>query len=142
MVEAGILAPVFAMMMMMTVHLGGTYQTKYTSFLRARNQVWLKASVGCTSGEALPGFGDEVPGGATSGGDNPGSKIDPGSSAQVSSGLWVASGSDTETWDYAPTSRLFAGPHKITTDSHVMCNEIPEGRNVFSYLWDTVKSFF
>lgn len=51
MVEAGILAPIFAMMMMMTIYLGGVYEKKYLSVNKARYYTWAYAS---NSGQSVP----------------------------------------------------------------------------------------
>lgn len=142
MVEAGILAPIFAMMMMMTVYLGGVYQMKYLSFMKARNTAWTQASVGCSGGESTAGFGSQVPSESQGGGNNPANNVDNGSQSAATSSMYITNGQDSETWNYEPTYKFNGGgPKKVTTQSWVMCNEQKHGMNIFTYLFSAIGGF-
>ncbi len=128
-VEAGILAPIFAMMMMMTVYLGGVYQKKYISTMKSRDMAFTKAAAGCTTGDSQPGFGGSEPN-VSGGANNPSGKA-MGSESAATSNMFFATGKDTETWDYEPTYKFNGGgPKSVTSLSYVMCNEPQRG-----YAW-------
>lgn len=142
MVEGGILAPIFAMMMMMTVYLGGVYKVKYQSFMDARFHTWYNASNNCSpegSSESLNSNGYGTPSEANNGA---GKNVDGDSQAGASESWDVSHGQATETWDYAPTYKFNnGGPKTIKTESWTMCNNRKYGMNIFSYLWQGIKSF-
>lgn len=49
--------------------------------------------------------------------------------------MMICTGSDQETWSYAPTLKFNNGAAKqVTTTSQVVCNEANNGYNIFSYL--------
>jgi hypothetical protein len=151
MVEAGILAPIFAMMMMMTIYLDGTYETKYRTVLLSRYATWSYASNACSNENFKP-VTDDLPGaikpGATSNstGDSVTQQQDPNQNsnqytnqaqggAQAGASMFMGHGTSTLTFDYAPTYRFNSGPKQITTESQTVCNTPPpQGMNIFSYL--------
>ena len=143
MVEGGILAPIFAMMMMLTVYLGGVYQTKYRSFVKERFYTWYYASSGCTASIA-----NSNPDGDATAPQNPPS--DPCNQAQdtngASSSLGVAHAYDQEQWTYGPTLRFNNGNVKtVRTDGYVVCNEkkvAPGIGGIFSQLGNELKQMF
>jgi hypothetical protein len=127
MVEAGILAPIFAMMMMMTTYLGGVYEAKYRSFMKERYYTWSFSSSGCTN---------SPPNASTDGnatqeqdtGNDPCNKAQGESQAKAKMG--IAHAYDEEVWSYQPTLRFNGGqPKKVHTDGYVVCNEkkVPAG---------------
>jgi hypothetical protein len=144
MVEAGILAPIFAMMMMMTAYLMGTYETKYRTIMMSRYATWSYASNHCTADEFNP-ITDDLPTGIKLGalspttGDSVTQQQDStggsggtswtnaaegsqsGSSATGS--MFMAKGTSTMTWDFSPTYKFNGGSAKqITTESQTVCN--------------------
>jgi len=160
MVEAGILAPIFAMMMMMTIYLMGTYEAKYRTCMLSRYAAWSFASNACSDDEFKPITSDLPPGiklGPVSGdskgpatqqqdktGGAPGNpqtdKAEGGDSA--SKALFMGHGQSTLTWDYQPTYKFHSGGAKtVTTESQVVCNTPkPVGQNIFSYLGSIISS--
>lgn len=159
MVEAGILAPIFAMMMMMTIYLMGSYETKYRTAMMSRYAAYSYASNGCSNSEFKPITNDLPPGitdngtNGTNGGDatqqqdpNGGASSNQYTSqaqggAQASSKMFFSHGTSTMSWDYQPTYRFNNGNKKsITSDSYVVCNTPPPaGMNIFSYLGGIVS---
>jgi hypothetical protein len=165
MVEAGILAPIFAMMMMMTVYLAGTYETKYRTVMLSRYATWSFASNACSNSQFNPITSDLPPGITTQGGgtsngqggavtqqQNANTSNDPytnngntnsqGAAAQAS--LFMGHGEATLTWQYQPTLRFNNNqPKTITTQSQTVCNTPPPmGMNIFSYLGNILGSVF
>ncbi len=142
MVEGGILAPIFAMMMMMNVYLGGVYETKYKTVMEARFKTWSNASLNCQpegAGESLNPNGIEAPSESQNGA---GANADNGSRSGASSSWDVSHGHVVEYWDYEPTYRFNGGQKKqISSDGYTMCNSPKYGKNIFSYLWNGIKSF-
>jgi hypothetical protein len=137
MVEAGILAPIFAMMMMMTVYLGGIYQTKYKSFMLERYNTWHYVSNSCTTGD-----GDEpeqaTPQQTTPPGGSYGDQAQGG--PQASSSMFIGHGHSTLEWAYAPTLKFNNGNAKsITTEGWAVCNEKKNGMNVFQYMGGVIS---
>lgn len=132
MVEGGILAPIFAMMMMLTVYLGGIYQTKYKTFMQARFNGWSYVSSACTSGsgdqsEAASNQFDTPPQTTQAQGAQA-----PGRSAAESK-MFIGHGQSQLTWDYEPTYKFNNGPKTITTETWAVCNEPPpQGMNLIS----------
>jgi hypothetical protein len=143
MVEAGILAPIFAMMMMFTVYLGGVYETKYKSIMQERFNTWSYASNNCTN--AGGGSGD-TPESATqdqSGNMPTGNQYTNQAQGgpQTTSTLFVGHGQSSQTWSYAPTLRFNGGsPKQITTEGWVVCNSASQGANIFGYLGNILGS--
>lgn len=131
-VEAGVLAPIFAMMMMMTVYLGGVYQTKYQSFLDARNGTWSYVSNSCQGDgdHAEPAMDPNMPS------TNVGQGGQASGESESNASLFIGHSKTSRTWDYAPTYRFNnpSGPKTITTEGWAVCNESKYGGNVFSYL--------
>lgn len=161
MVEAGILAPVFAMMMMMTMYLGGTYETKYRTVMMSRYATWSYAANGCQAGNFKP-IDDDLPPGIKLGGNSGGAgpqltqPVDPqggtggnGSASKYTSGavgaggasagsaMGSAKGTSTMTWIYTPgISAQFQGAGQaITTQSQTLCGPVPDnGMDPFSFI--------
>jgi hypothetical protein len=165
MVEAGILAPIFAMMMMLTIYLGGIYETKYRTCMLARYATWSYASNACSGTEFKPDTSDlpkpiqkgsqsnsnagqttnqpsntptDVPG--PKGGNNSG----PAGASQGTNTLFMAHGQSTLTWTYSPTLRFNGNsPKSITTVGQVVCNTPPPvGMNIFGYLGNIIGTVF
>ncbi len=164
MVEAGILAPIFAMMMMMTAYLMGTYETKYRTVMLSRYATWSYAANAC-SDDAFNPITDDLPvgiklGGVSNGNDGAvtqqqdstggtggGDKYTQGAQGQAGAGasasMFMAHGKATMTWDYSPTYRFNGGSAKsITTESQTVCNTKPVGMNVFSYIGNLAKNLW
>ncbi|HEY1954218.1 MAG TPA: hypothetical protein VGH28_01360 [Polyangiaceae bacterium] len=165
MVEAGILAPVFAMMMMMTVYLGGVYESKYRTVMLARYATFSYAANSCSNTEFKPDLSDlgsgiqagqqqagagpsqsqspappaqSVPG--AKGGNNSG----PGNTAaQATTGIFSSNGQATLTWNYSPTYKFNnGGPITIKSQGETLCNTPPnQGMNIFSYISNLVSMF-
>ncbi len=140
MVEAGILAPIFAMMMMMTVYLGGVYEAKYKSFMDARYQTWNNASNNCDPQGSSESAGNyDVPSEANNGA---GANSDGDSQNGASSSWGISHGKADRTWNYKPTQKFSNdAPKTVHTEGWTMCNNRKYGKNIFSYLWQGIKSF-
>ena len=159
MVEGGILAPIFAMMMMLNIYLGGVYQTKYLGnpdqlggyaggFLNERFQTWSFASNHCTADEGGSGDNTEsatkdqsgnVP---KSGGPDSYSGQVPNSGSTASA--FIGHGQDTSVWSYQPTLMFNGGqPKVILTEGWVVCNEPPnQGYNIIGELKSSIGQAF
>ena len=160
MVEAGILAPIFAMMMMVNIYVDGVYETKYRSVMQARYATFSYSSNACSNSQYHPDtsdFGPAIqPGTQTNGvdsnnsGSNPpteqpgqlpkGGNVDPGTPpGGATHDLFMAHGESTISWNYQPTYRLndtgSNGPKVVKTEGNVLCNTPPpQGMNVFGYI--------
>ncbi len=160
MVEAGILAPVFAMMMMMTIYLMGTYETKYRTVMLSRYATWSYATNGCKPDAYNPMTSDLPPGiklGGTTkgtgdqltqqqdeqagtGGNSDATKYTSGADAaggsSASASMFMAKGSATMTWIYTPgIIATFTGQNQpITTESQTLCGPVDNGMNPFSFI--------
>jgi len=152
MVEAGILAPIFAMMMMMTIYLGGVYEAKYRTHMLSRYATWSYASNSCSNTAFKPVY--DLPqgiknGGSSNAGDGAATTDQNGNlppsnnytsqaqgGTQATSSLLMGHGTSTLTWDYSPTYKFHGGiPKSVTTVSYSVCNEPPpQGMNIFAYL--------
>jgi hypothetical protein len=140
MVEAGILAPIFAMMMMMTVYLGGVYNAKYRSFVKERYYTWYYGSSGCTASIK----NSNPDGNAT---QQQAQQNDPCNQAQggaqASSSLGMAHAYDAETWDYQPTYKFNNnGPKTVQTDGYMVCNEKATSSSFFGSLGGQLMNWF
>ena len=160
MVEAGILAPVFAMMMMMTLYLMGTYETKYRTAMLSRYATWSYATNGCKDDAYNPMTSDLPPGiklgdvsksnggaltnqqdeqGGT-GGNSDATKYTSGADAaggaSARSQMFMSKGSATMTWIYTPgIIQTFMGQNQaITTESQTLCGPVKSGMNPFSFI--------
>ncbi len=162
MVEAGILAPIFAMMMMMTVYLMGTYETKYRTAMMSRYAAFSYASNACTDDAFKPVY--DMPTGITNGGTSPSKggsltqqqdetggtgtdkytqSADQDHGAEAGGKMFMANGQSTMTWDYTPTYKFNSGASKsITSTSQVACNTKKSGMNPFSYISGLAKQIF
>jgi hypothetical protein len=165
-VEAGILAPIFAMMMMMTIYLGGVYETKYRTCMLSRYATWSYASNACSNKEFKPDTSDlpnVIQKGAQTNGPNGsatnpisgtptgvsgpkgGNNGGPPGAASGTNTLLMAHGQSTLAWNYSPTNRFTSGNQakSITTQSQVVCNTPPAvGMNIFSYLGSLISTVF
>jgi hypothetical protein len=140
MVEAGILAPIFAMMMMMTVYLGGVYNAKYRSFVKERYYTWYYGASGCSASitNSTPG-GDATAAQPTQ--SDPCNQAQGG--AQASSSLGTAHAYDEEVWDYSPTLKFNGGqPKHVRTDGYMVCNEKKTSSSFFGSLGGQLMSWF
>lgn len=160
MVEAGILAPVFAMMMMMTVYLMGTYETKYRTVMLSRYATWSYATNGCKD-DAYNPMTSDLPPGITLGGvsnakgdqmtneqDEQGgtggntdatkytSGADGAGGASARASMFMSKGTATMTWTYTPgVIQKFTGHDQpITTDSQTLCGPVKSGMNPFDFI--------
>lgn len=166
MVEAGILAPIFAMMMMLNIYLCGIYETKYRSVMTARYETFSYASNACSASQTNVDWADMPPaiqqaGGGSLGqpngtGTNPnpsipsgqtpsGGNVDPGTPpAGATKGLLLAKGQSTLEWNYSPTYRFNdtgSGPKVIESEGTMMCNTPPPaGMNVISYITGLIQT--
>ena len=140
MVEAGILAPIFAMMMMMTVYLGGVYNAKYRSFVKERYYTGYYGSNSCTKSIAnAGGDGNATP--AQSQQNDPCNQAQGG--AQASASLGMGHAYDEEVWDYSPTYKFNnGGPKKVRTDGYMVCNEKAVSGGIFSSLGGQMMNWF
>jgi hypothetical protein len=142
MVEGGILAPIFAMMMMLTVYLGGVYQAKYRSFEKERFNTWSYASGGCTT--SVNGANTDQP--ATPPQNPPSDPCNQQSGAaqsSASSSMFTAHGTDQEEWSYSPTLRFNNNQIKyVHTDGYMVCNEKAVPGGIFASLGGQLGSMF
>jgi len=159
MVEAGILAPIFAMMMMLTIYLMGIYETKYRTAMMSRYAAYSYASNACSNSQFKP-ITNDLPAGIRNGtstsqsdgqvtqqqdqnGGTSGNQYtnQAQGGAQASSAMLMSHGSSTMTWDYEPTYKFNNTSSKqITSDSYVVCNTPPpQGMNIFSYLGNIIS---
>jgi hypothetical protein len=137
MVEAGILAPIFAMMMMLNVYLGGVYEKKYISVNKARFQTWSNASNSANNGPAAAQNQDQPPNNPCNG------STPPGGSASASASMFMCKGQDDEVWNYGPTLRFNGGaPKTIHTEGMVVCNEKNNGYNPIGYISNEFGQLF
>lgn len=163
MVEAGILAPIFAMMMMMTIYLMGTYEAKYRSVMMSRYATWSYASNACSDDEFKP-ITDDLPLGikaGSTGGTNDGAVTqkqdetggagtdkytqgaDDQAGASAGSSMFMAHGKASMTWDYSPTYKFNgSGAKTVMTESQAVCNTKPTGMNPISYIQNLAGQIF
>jgi hypothetical protein len=146
MVEAGILAPIFAMMMMLNIYIGGVYETKYRSFMNERFNTMSYASNHCTNaGGAGDGPDNATPATPNQSPPSGDSKY----SSQVSNqgatnSMFIAHSKDTQSWTYGPTLKYnIAAPGSkkdVSTEGWAVCNEPPNQHwNVVSEVVNLVK---
>jgi len=163
MVEAGILAPIFAMMMMMTVYLMGSYETKLRTVMMSRYATWSYASNACSDEEFKPEY--DLPAGIKNGGttgSNGGAVTEPQDETggagtdkftqsadgdvgkQAGGSMFMAKGQSTMTWDYSPTYKFNGngGAKTITTTGQVACNPKDVGMNPISYISNLAGQIF
>lgn len=162
MVEAGILAPIFAMMMMMTVYLMGSYETKYRTAMMSRYAAFSYASNSCTDEAFKPVY--DMPAGIKNGGSAPSKGgaltqqqdetggqgtdkytqgADSEHGAEAGGSMFMANAQSTMTWDYSPTYKFNNGGAKtITSTSQVACNPKKSGMNPFSYISSLAGQIF
>jgi len=150
-VEAAIVAPVFAMLWLMMIHISGVYQYKIETAQESRYQAFYRATNSCTKNGSPPAGhtngGADDSGGQTSSQTNDGStdlskgSSVPGSSAIMSNSKFIAKGTVTATWNYNSGASIeYTGStytvaaQDVKTDSYVLCNEEPSGINPISYL--------
>lgn len=139
MVEAGILAPIFAMMMMMTVYLGGVYNAKYKSFVKERYYTMYYSASGCTASIA----NSSPDGNATSPQTPPNNPCGNAPSGNATVSLGMAHAYDKETWAYSPTLRFNGNqPKDVQTDGYMVCNEKKTSSSFFSSLGGQLSSWF
>lgn len=131
--EAGIVAPIFAMMFLMAGYLGKTYETKYQTVNESRFTAF-DAAVHTCAGGADEGNGNfnSVPGSSPNQGDAKTSVDSGGTSTSLFTAHSKSNGSFTFWFDAAnigtPQTKT------IHSDSEVVCTEEKQGYNVFKYL--------
>ncbi len=141
MVEGGIVAPVFVLMFIFNVYLGGVYQAKYKSFMKSRFSTWSYASQNCTGGDGnaskeqnQDGFQSPPEAGQGAGGQVPGA-------SDATASFFMAHGQDKEHFMYLGNRITNNSQDKwVHTESWVMCNEEPHGHNIFTYLGSNIMS--
>ena len=131
--EAGIVAPIFAMMFLMAGYLGKTYETKYKTVNESRYTAF-NASVTDCAGGADEGNGNfnSVP---NSQPDQGGTRT-PVDGSSTSSSLLTAHAKSTASFTFWFDASKIGTPQvkTIHSDSQVLCTEKKHGLNVFSYL--------
>ncbi len=136
--EAGIVAPVFAFIWLVSVYVGRTYEVKYQTVNQARYDAFNSALNGCAGGS------DEGQGNYpqdTSGSNTP--DIEP---SAMKSSLFTANATAEGQFTYWFTaSKIQPGSYPQTkiihSKSSVVCTEEAHGVNVFSYFGEMLKSF-
>jgi len=131
--EAGIVAPIFAMMFLMAGYLGKTYETKFKTLNESRYTAFNAAVTDCSGGA------DEGNGNFNS---VPNSQPDQGSSrtgvdgSSTSKSLMTAHSKSTASFSFWFDASNIGTPQTKTihSDSEVVCTEKAQGVNVFSYL--------
>ncbi|CAN5342454.1 hypothetical protein BH09MYX1_BH09MYX1_06040 [soil metagenome] len=136
-VEAGIVAPIFAGIFLMSVYVGGVYETKYRSVNKSRGDGFGFASRNCEGGngdKSDDGVGNfDQTDGATAG---EGSGKGPDIPSDISGAVFTAHVQSTEkfVWWFATNPVGGQQTKTIHSDTFVMCNEKKHGLNVFTYL--------
>jgi hypothetical protein len=134
--EAGIVAPIFAMIWLVSVYVGKTYEVKYQVTNQSRYDAFNSALNGCSGGS------DEGQGNYpqdTSGSGTP--DIEP---SAMKSSLFTANATAEGQFTYwFNASQLGGYPQTkvIHSKSSVVCTEEAHGVNVFSYFGEMLKSF-
>lgn len=133
--EAGIVAPIFALIWLVSVYVGKVYETKFETVNQSRYEAFNSARKGCAGGsdEGAGSFDHD-----TSGSGTP--DIEP---AAMKTSLYTANASSTGKFSFwFNASNIGQSQEKsITTKSSVVCTEEAHGINVFSYFGDMVKGF-
>ncbi len=141
MVEGGIVAPVFVLMFIFNVYLGGVYQAKYKSFMHSRFSTWSYASQNCTNGDGNASSEENNQGfqSPQEAGQGAGAQVPGGSDATAS--FFMAHGQDKEHFMYLGNRITNEGQDKwVHTESWVMCNEEKHGYNKITYLGSNIMS--
>lgn len=136
-VEAGIVAPVFAGIWLMSVYVGGVYETKYRSLNQSRGDGFGYASRNCETGT-----GDTTDDGAGNFGQTDGAKAADGSGkgpdvpSEISGSVFTAHVKSKKdfVWFFANNPAGEAATKTVHSDTYVMCNEKKHGMNVLTYL--------
>lgn len=131
--EAGIVAPIFAMMFLMAGYLGKTYETKFQTLNESRFTAF-DAAVHTCAGGADEGNGNfnSVP---NSQPDQSSSQT-PVDGSSTSTSLFTAHAKSTGSFSFWFDASKIGTPQTKTihSDSEVVCTEEKHGLNVFSYL--------
>jgi len=151
-VEAGIVAPLFAMMFILHVYIAGVYEAKIESAQEARGNAFFYAGNNC---KASTGHIDSGSGAGTdNNANNQGRQGIPDAPQGSNSQIMIGSGHGERTFNnpiggnangnyQMPNQTLGVWQTKtVTTDSYVMCNEGPYGMNAFSYIGGMISQAF
>jgi hypothetical protein len=131
--EAGIVAPIFAMMFLMAGYLGKTYETKFKTLNESRYTAFNSSVNGCAGG-ADEGNGNfnSVPNAQP----NQGESQTPVDGSSTSTSLLTAHAQSTGSFSFWFDAGKIGTPQTKTihSKSEVLCTEEKHGINVFSYL--------
>ena len=140
-VEAGIVAPVFAGIWLMAVYVGGVYETKYKSVNKSRGDGFGYSSRNCESGNGDTSDDGAGNFGQTNGADAAnGSGAGPDVPSEISGSVFTAHVKSKEdfVWFFANNPTGGGATKTIHSDTYVMCNEKKHGMNVLTYLKDFI----
>ena len=155
-VEAAIVAPIFAMFWLMMIHISGVYQYKIETSQESRYASFYRATNGCdgTTGagayhEANTVDGDGPSQTMGSGGmpstNGTGGSLGNVNGAQGNDSQLVATATSDATWSYTngasvdtAAGHFSLSSQQVETQSSVVCNEKPQGINVVGYLGNVV----
>jgi hypothetical protein len=140
--EAGIVAPIFALIWLVSVAVGGTYEAKMRSVNQSRSDGFYYASHNCeqtagnsTTSKSASSEGDfnNVDGATDGDGETAASGDKP---AQFASSLFLTTVKSEAKFNYPfannPTS--YGSVKTVHSETTLMCNEGPYGANIFKYL--------
>lgn len=137
MVEAGAIAPIFAMMFVANVWLAGVYQAKIISAQKSRAAAFYSAGNNCDNKEATAAGTDPT---ANSSGGTNGTPTT--GQAGLSTSLFITHAKDTESFSNPFTYNSDWQSKSVTSESAVMCNEKPNGFNPLSYIGQMISQGF
>lgn len=138
-VEAGIVAPMFAMMFILHVFIAGTYEAKIESAQTARADAFFYAGNNCSKGNG--DSAGESGQGTDPNANNQGQGGVPSQPPQMDNSIFIG---------HAKASKSFHNPiggssqpawqdKTVTSESWVMCNEGPYGMNVIKYIGGMIQ---
>ena len=137
MVEAGIVAPIFAIIYLSSVYVGGTYEAKYRSVNKSRGDGFGYASRNCEGNGQKDDSGignfDQTDGATAANGSGKGPDVP----SDISGALFMAHIKSEEKFNFPFANVPFSGDPQVKvvhSDSFCMCNEKKHGMNVFTYL--------
>jgi hypothetical protein len=136
--EAGIVAPIFAMMFLMAGYLGKTYETKFQTLNQSRYDAFNASVNGCAGGTDS-GAGDfNGVNGANSGNGQTGADA---AGSTMSKSLLTAHAESSGQFTFWFNASNIGTPQTkvIHSKSEVLCTERKHGLNVFTYVADMFK---
>lgn len=132
--EAGIVAPIFAMMFLMAGYLGKTYETKYQTVNQSRYDAFNASVNGCAGGtDSGSGDFNGVNGAGAGNGQTPVAMP-----SEMSKSLLTAHAQSTGSFTFWFNAANIGTPQvkTIHSKSEVLCTEKKHGLNVFTYVKD------